>query len=156
MRSLLALSLLIAAPAAAQSTLPAPVFRATYVEASCGGGIADMSETVRLAADGRVLRSGGRPPIVLKGQAAPARFADLSRRLDRADFDRRTTPRATVRIADGIDCSLTRVRNGVPHTVELSQGVRGLPQVRDLAQITDEVMTLGRNATTPKLRPAGR
>lgn len=157
MRSLPGLSLILAAvPAAAQIGLPQPPIGATYIEGTCGGGFVARTETVRVMANGRVMRLHAPPPVTATNRVAPATYAALSRRLDRANFDHRTTPRTNGSVPDGIDCTLVRVQRGVPHQVGLPQTARSLPKVRDLVAVLDDVMGLGRIPAKPLLRPVSR
>ncbi|MBN8808237.1 MAG: hypothetical protein J0I47_08370 [Sphingomonas sp.] len=157
MRGMMMLAgLAMAAPAVAQDELPQPPIGSSYIEATCAGGIAGRSETTRIMASGRVERLSGRPAAIATARVAAARYDALSRRLDRAGFDTRTSPRVTQPVIDGIDCSLMRVKRGVPHTVNLPQAARDLPRMRDLASITDDVIALGRDATRARMRPVVR
>jgi hypothetical protein len=156
--ALFALVAVIAAPAVAQRVQPSlpPAPRGVdYVESVCTGGIDGRFEKVRVLATGQVLKVTRRSDGVLRARAKRGEVAKLWRSLDLSRFERRTVSPEKPYIADGIDCSLTRRKNGRVHTVVLMQQSRDRPQYRDLAQVLDDVNALGQRATGPILRPAG-
>ena len=147
---------LFAAPAEAQRSAPAlpPAPRGVdYAETVCSGGIDGRYEVVRVLAGGEVVKVTRRAALT-RSRAPAGEAASIQRALDRARFDRRIVQRVPHRIADGIDCTLTRRKGGVVHSVVLQQEVAGDAGVQDLVAIVSRIAALGRAATGPILRPA--
>ncbi len=158
MRSIAAFALLsaMAAPAIAQRAepaLPAAPRGVDYVETVCTGGFDGRYEVTRLLATGQVLNVTRRTPIQ-RAWAAQAEVTKVMRDLDRARFEGRAVQPVPRRIADGIDCTLARRKDGRLHSVVLQQEMGSDPAVQDLLQVVAEVNALGRRATGPILRPA--
>jgi len=156
---LIALSALaaIAMPATAQTmppTLPFAPRGVDYVETVCTGGFDGRYDQVRVLASGRIAKVTRRAPDVKTARATRGEVARIMRELDMARFDRRTSPRLPRRIADGIECTLTRRQFGRSHSVTLQPEAASLPAWRDLFQVVEEVNALGRRATGAILRPA--
>jgi hypothetical protein len=146
----------IAVPAIAQRaqpSLPAAPRGMDYVETVCAGGIDGRYEVTRALATGQVLKITRRAPVQ-RTSVPRAEVAKIMSDLDRARFERRIVQRVPRRIADGIDCSLTRRKDGRLHSVSLQQEMGSDPTVQDLLQVVGEVNALGRRATGPILRPA--
>ncbi|MES2096993.1 MAG: hypothetical protein V4459_09560 [Pseudomonadota bacterium] len=157
-RVLLALIATIATPAGAQRTqptLPTAPRGMDYVETVCTGGIDGRFEQVRVLASGQIMKVTRRSDTVLRAKATRGEVARLWRSLDLSRFERRTVVREKPFIADGIDCSLTRRKNGLVHVVTLLQQIRDRAEYRDLTRVIDDVNGLGGRATGPILRPAG-
>ena len=139
----------------AQPTLPTAPRGMDYVETVCTGGIDGRFEQVRVLASGQIMKVTRRSGTVLRAKATREEVANLWRSLDLSRFERRTIVREKPYIADGIDCSLTRRKNGRLHVVTLLQQIRDRAEYRDLARAIDDVNGLGGRATGPMLRPAG-
>jgi hypothetical protein len=158
MRSLfLIASITLAAPAVAQTmppTLPFAPRGVDYVETVCTGGFDGRYEQVRVLATGRIAKVTRRQRAVRTARATRGEVARIMHALDVARFEQRTSPTMPRRIADGIDCTLTRRRDGRTHSVTLPQEAQALPRYRDLFEVVDEVNGLGRRATGAILRPA--
>lgn len=159
--ALFALIAAMAAPAMAQRaqraqpSLPTAPRGVDYVESVCTGGIDGRSEQVRVLATGQVFKVTRRSDGVLRAKATRGEVAKLWRSLDLSRFERRKASPEKPYIADGIDCTLTRRKNGRAHTVMLMQQTRDRPQYRDLTRALADVNALGQRATGPILRPAG-
>lgn len=157
---LIALFALIAvapAPATARRAKPAmplPPRGVDYVETICTGGIDGRYEQVRVLANGQVMKMTMRSGGVWYATATRREVAKIMRDLDLARFERRVVPPEKPYIMDGIDCSLTRGRNGRTYTLTLMQQSRMKSQYRDLARALDDINELGRRATGPILRRA--
>ncbi|HEX4693204.1 hypothetical protein [Sphingomonas sp.] len=148
----------VAAPAAAQTMPPSLPFAprgVDYVETVCTGGFDGRYEQVRVLASGRIAKVTRRAPEVKTARASRGEVARIMRELDIARFDRRTSSRLPRRIADGVECALTRRQLGRTHSVTLQPEAASLPAWRDLFQVVEEVNALGRRATGAILRPAG-
>jgi hypothetical protein len=158
MRSVVVLGLLsaVATPAIAQRAqpmLPEAPRGVDYAETVCVGGIDGRYEVTRVLATGQVLRVTRRTPVQ-RTLVSRAEVMKIMRDLDRARFERRTVQRVPRRIADGIDCSLARRKDGRLYSVALQQEMGSDAAVQDLLQVVAEVNALGRRATGPIIRPA--
>lgn len=158
MRLLAAIVLLssMAAPALAQRAqpaLPTTPRGIDYAETICTGGIDGRYEITRVLATGQVLKVTRRAPL-RRAWASRVDVTKIMRDLDRARFERRSVQQVPRRIADGIDCTLTRRKNGSSHSVLLQQEASSDPAVQDLLQVVAEVDALGRRATGPIIRLA--
>jgi hypothetical protein len=136
----------------AQPSLPAAPRGIDFAETICAGGIDGRYEVTRVLATGQVQKVTRRGPVQ-RILVSRADVAKIMRDLDRARFERRTVQRVPRRIADGIDCSLTRRKDGILHSVALQQEMASDPAVQDLLQVVVEVNALGRRATGPIIRP---
>src|ERR1700760_4160709 len=122
--ALFALIAAAAAPAVAQRAkpaLPLPPRGVDYVGSVCTGGIDGRYEVVRVLATGQVMKATRRSDGVLRAYASRREVAKIMRELDLARFETRTVPPEKPYVMDGIDCALTRGRNGRVHTVLLMQ-----------------------------------
>lgn len=144
-----------ATPAEAQRTLPMPPRGVDYVEASCAGGIVLIDETVRILADGQIIRTSPQGGGVLRARATPAEVMRIWRKLDMARFERRVVRRAPA-VPDGIDCTLSRQQRGSLHSVSIPQVSRNDAAIADLRSVLADIRALGRRATGPIMRPAAR
>ena len=147
----------LAAPATAQTmppTLPFAPRAVDYVETVCTGGFDGRYEQVRVLATGRIAKVTRRQPEVRTAQATRGEITRIMRALDLARFEQRISPRLPRRIADGIDCTLTRRQSGRTHSVTLPQEAASLPRYRDLFDVVEDINALGRRATGAILRPA--
>ncbi|MEO5937731.1 MAG: hypothetical protein ABIQ43_01835 [Sphingomonas sp.] len=156
--ALFALIAAVAAPAVAQRMPPVLPFAPRgidYVETVCTGGIDGRYEVVRVLATGQVSKATRRMPEVQRARATRGEVLKIWRELDLARFEQRIAPPQKPYIMDGIDCTLTRRKNGRVHAVTLMQQMRDTPRYRDLTQALDDINALGRKATGPRLRPAG-
>lgn len=147
--------IVLATPAAAQRfqpSLPAAPRGVDYVESVCTGGFDGRYEQTRVLATGNVQKVTRRVPMV--STPVPRAEVDaIMRDLDRANFEQRSVPRLPPRIADGINCTLTRRRNGGQHSVILQQEAENLPAAQDLIRILGKVNALGRRTAVPAMRP---
>ena len=164
MRSALALLLIVPAITAAappgQPRRPPPI-GGSYLESRCSGGIAGMTDQVRVRADGRVerftSRARTRPNGPADGRVPRAEVAQLFARLNALGFDGFVPPKSDVVVSDGINCSLTKVVNGRSFSVAFPQGARGGERYRALGRVRADIARLGDRVTlNPQpIPPAG-
>lgn len=160
MRSLviIALATFLGGPAVAQRVQPSLPFAprgVDYVETLCTGGIDGRVEHIRVLATGQILKLTRRSDDVLHAHASPGEVAKIWHSLDLLRFEQLTVPTEKPYLQDGVDCALTRRKDGKLHSVTLLQQMRERPRYRDLARVLTAVNDLGRRATGAILRPAG-
>ena len=157
MLAIVALTAILSGPAAAQRvqrSLPFAPRGVDYVETQCTGGIDGRLEQVRVLATGQILKLTRRSDGILRAHATAYEIAKIWHALDLLRFEQLTVPPEKPFTQDGVDCVLTRRKDGKLHSVTLIQQARDRPQYRDLARTLTAVNDLGRRATGAILRPA--